>query len=60
MHRQTFNVGDIVYVDNKMQKGYSYPLVAERGAPTANFDPVFTPNAMLRLGFEMRRLRGER
>ena len=47
----SFQKGDIIQVNNPMQRGYSYELVAETGA---DFDPLFQPDIsppkMLELG----------
>ena len=47
----SFHKGDIIHVNNKMRKGYSYTLDEE---PGTNFDPdfkpVLTPGEILALG----------
>ncbi len=44
-------IGDIIHVDDKMQSGYSYELVAPTGRSFAkDFMPHFTPKEMLAMG----------
>lgn len=44
-------VGDIIDVDDRMQSGYRYQLVAPMGAEFADgFTPYFTPSQMLERG----------
>ena len=44
-------VGDIIVVQDKMQSGYSYELVAPAGKGFADdFKPAFTPQEMLEMG----------
>ena len=44
-------VGDIIVVEDKMQSGYSYGLVAPEGKDFADdFNPVFAPKEMLEMG----------
>ena len=51
-------VGDIVKVDNPMQRGYEYRLAAPMGLEFApGFEPVYSPKEMLKMGvFEGRYL----
>ena len=44
-------VGDIIEVNDKMQTGYSYILVAPAGeCKDADFMPFFSPKQMLEMG----------
>ena len=54
----SFHKGDLIHVDNKMKKGYSYTLSEEPGTHFAEeFKPVLDPGEMLALGvFEGRYL----
>ncbi len=47
---KSYNVGDIVLVDDKMQKGYSYELKESMGK---NFDPSFNPDLSPKQMLEM-------
>ena len=44
-----FKKGDVIHVNNKMQKGYSYTLSEEPGT-NLGFKPYATPGEMLALG----------
>lgn len=45
------DIGDIVKVNDKMQRGYSYKLEAAMGEDFAEgFNPCFTPQQMLEMG----------
>ena len=46
----TFKQFDVVVINNKMQKDYSFQLVEKQGAMPDFFNPVLTPRDMLRLG----------
>lgn len=47
----TFELGGIVFVSNRMQSDYCYKLDAPMGVfPKQIFSPSFTPNEMLRAG----------
>jgi len=44
-------VGDIIVVNDKMQRGYSYELVAPAGKGIAkDFQPHYSPRQMLEMG----------
>ena len=44
-------IGDIIQVNDRMQKGYAYALVTPLGYSFSDqFDPHFTPKKMLELG----------
>jgi hypothetical protein len=44
-------VGETIEVDDKMQSGYRYELVAAEGADfDAQFKPVYSPRQMLKMG----------
>ncbi len=46
-----YDIGDIVKVADKMQRGYSYKLSAATGEDfAAGFSPCFTPQQMLEMG----------
>jgi len=46
-----YRVGDIVRVDDRMQRGYAYRITAPPGADfDAGFAPRFTPAEMLEMG----------
>jgi len=46
-----YKLGDIVVVDDTMQRGYSYRIAAPTGGGFApDFTPYFTPQQMLELG----------
>lgn len=51
MIKNTFKIGSTVYVNDKMQKGYSYKLTAPMGGDFApDFKPDLTPMQMLEMG----------
>ena len=46
-----YDIGDIIKVNDKMQKGYSYELKAAMGEDFADsFKPCFSPQEMLEMG----------
>jgi len=46
-----FNIGDVVFVSNKMQQNYQYEITAPSGNEFAsNFKPALTPKEMLKMG----------
>ncbi len=46
-----YKIGNTVAVEDSMQSGYSYDIVAEAGAGfDPDFEPVYTPAEMLELG----------
>jgi hypothetical protein len=46
-----YRIGDVVVVDDRMQRGYRYRIVARTGRDFApGFEPRFTPKEMLALG----------
>ena len=46
-----YDVGDIVCVNDRMQRSYSYKIAARMGQDFApDFKPVFTPKEMLEMG----------
>lgn len=46
-----YRVGDIVHVEDRMQRGYTYQIVAPPGRDfDPGFEPRFTPAKMLELG----------
>lgn len=46
-----YRIGDIIRVDDRMQRGYAYEIVAAPGRSFGDgFAPHFTPAEMLRLG----------
>ena len=46
-----YRIGSIVHVNDRMQSGYAYEIVARAGRDFAeNFTPHFTPKQMLELG----------
>ena len=51
MPKQRYEVGSVIYVNDLMQQGYHYKLVAPMGKAFAdNFKPFFTPKEMLEHG----------
>ncbi len=51
MIKNTFKIGSVVYVNDKMQKGYSYKLTAAIGQNfSPDFKPDLTPIQMLEMG----------
>jgi hypothetical protein len=49
--QKTFKIGAKIRVNDKMQRGYSYTLVAPMGKKFASgFKPHFSPKQMLKLG----------
>ncbi|WP_253279904.1 hypothetical protein [Phaeobacter sp. 11ANDIMAR09] len=50
-HPNRMKIGDIISVDDTMQRGYQYKLVAPVGdVQCAKFKPYFSPKEMLRMG----------
>ena len=46
-----YSIGDIVRVDDRMQRGYAYEIVAEPGADFDDgFEPHLSPAEMLQMG----------
>jgi hypothetical protein len=46
-----YRIGDLVHVDDRMQRGYTYEIAAQPGRDfEAGFEPHFAPAKMLELG----------
>jgi hypothetical protein len=51
MAKKCFDIGTVITVNDRMQRGYNYTLVAPVGKKfSKDFTPYFTPKQMLELG----------